>query len=307
MAILDTLITTAAGALFATVGVVVGGVVSRRAQDRQWLRDKGPAAYQDLLTQYARFAMVLKRAHADRNEWNYDWAEWSAALVSASLVAPSAVAAAIDNFGRNAINPFLAVAGDPSGHPLTEEEFRQANLGPAKAQLALVNAIRRSLGRDEELQVFIGGSFTRPEDWPEMALGALERLPVGGPGQPSDKTRSVVSIEPGVGSATAANTAAETGGRRLLGQTTLECRPSVRTATDYPGRCAYSYGSEGDGLLGRWKCSHLSRRSGPNAKASLPPEGAAAHRPSSKGTFYVDAPPREHHLSGGSRLRAAKS
>ena len=71
---------------------------------------------------------------------------------------------------RNAINPFLAVAGDPDGHPLTEEEFRRANLGPAKAQLALVNAIRRSLGRnEEELQVFIGGSFTRPEDWPEMA------------------------------------------------------------------------------------------------------------------------------------------
>jgi hypothetical protein len=75
------------------------------------------------------------------------------------------------NFGRAAVNPFLAVAGDPSGHPLTEEEFRRANLGPAKAQLELVNAIRRSLGKDQGvLQVFIGGSFTRPEDWPEMAL-----------------------------------------------------------------------------------------------------------------------------------------
>jgi hypothetical protein len=172
MALLDTLLTTAAGALFATVGVVIGGVVTRRAQDRQWLRDKELAAYQELLTQYARFAMELKRAHADP-EWrgkDYDWAKWSAALVSASLVAPSAVAAAIDNFGRNAINPFLAVAGDPVGHPLTEEEFRRANLGPAKAQLVLVNAIRRSLGRDEDaLQVFLGGSFIRPEDWPEMA------------------------------------------------------------------------------------------------------------------------------------------
>jgi hypothetical protein len=87
---------------------------------------------------------------------------------------PTAVAAAIDKFGRNAINPFLAVAGDPVGHRLTEEEFRRANLGPAKAQLALVNAIRRSLGRDEDaLQVFLGGSFIRPEDWPEMALGAI--------------------------------------------------------------------------------------------------------------------------------------
>ncbi len=34
--------------------------------------------------------------------------------------------------------------------------------------------------------------------------------------------------------------------RRLVdacsGQTTLECRPSVRTATDCPGRCVRSYG-----------------------------------------------------------------
>lgn len=88
MAVLDTLITTAAGALFATVGVIVGGVVTRRAQNRQWLRDKQLAAYEELLGQYARFAMELKRADADRRPKDYDWAEWSAALVSASLVAP---------------------------------------------------------------------------------------------------------------------------------------------------------------------------------------------------------------------------
>jgi hypothetical protein len=68
MALLETLVTTAAGALFAPVGVVVGGVVTRRAQDRQWLRDKELAAYQEPLTQHARFAMKLKRAHADA-EW----------------------------------------------------------------------------------------------------------------------------------------------------------------------------------------------------------------------------------------------
>jgi hypothetical protein len=40
MAVLDTLITTAAGALMARARVIVGGVVTRRAQDRQWLQDK---------------------------------------------------------------------------------------------------------------------------------------------------------------------------------------------------------------------------------------------------------------------------
>jgi hypothetical protein len=90
MAILDALVTTTAGALFATAGVIVGGVVTRKAQDRQWLRDKQLAAYDELLSQYARFTMELSRAHYDRRPKDYDWAEWSAALVSASLVAPKA-------------------------------------------------------------------------------------------------------------------------------------------------------------------------------------------------------------------------
>ena len=79
-----------------------------------------------------------------------------------------AVAEAIDNFG-SAIQPFLdAVAErDSVTDPVTEEEFARANQGPAKAQQALVNAIRRSMGKDlGELQVWIGGSLARPENWP---------------------------------------------------------------------------------------------------------------------------------------------
>jgi hypothetical protein len=170
MAILDPLVTTAAGALFATVGVVIGGFIARRAQDRQWLRDKQLAAYDELLGQYARFTMELKGAHYDRRPKDYDWAEWSAALVSASLVAPKAVAAAIDNFG-NAIDPFLAAVAerDSVKDPVTEEEFDRASQGPAKAQRALVNAIRRSMGKDlGELQVWMGGSLTRPETGHEL-------------------------------------------------------------------------------------------------------------------------------------------
>ena len=130
-------------------------------------RGKQLAAYEELLRQYARFFVELKRAHADRRPKDYDWAEWSAALVSASLVAPSDVAVAIDGFGR-AIDPFLAlVAGNTVEHPLTEEEFARASLEPAKAQLTLVNAIRRSRGKDQgPLPVWIGGSLANPEGWP---------------------------------------------------------------------------------------------------------------------------------------------
>ncbi len=112
--------------------------------------------------------MELKGAHYDRRPKDQDWAEWSAALVSSSLVAPKAVAAAIDNFAR-AIDPFLTAVADRNSvkDPLTEEEFARASQGPAKAQRALVNAIRRSMGKDlGELQVWIGGSLTRPENWP---------------------------------------------------------------------------------------------------------------------------------------------
>ncbi|MEU4097477.1 hypothetical protein [Streptomyces sp. NPDC026673] len=157
---LDTLVTTATGALSATVGVLVGGIVTRRAQDRQWLRDRQLAAYDELFTHYARFTMELRRAHSDRRGWDYDWGEWSAALMRVSLVAPTEVANEIDRFG-SAINSFLdqvARARDPLRDPVSPEEFEQARQAPAQAQVKLVNAIRRSLSNDENgLPFGIGG------------------------------------------------------------------------------------------------------------------------------------------------------
>lgn len=149
MAMWETLVTTAGGALSATVGVVAGAVLTRRAQDRHWLRDKQLAAYEALLREFSTFTMILKRAHADRRGWDYDWAVWSAALTSASLVAPARVAVRIHAFGRS-IRPFLDVAAvDSRTSPLTDEEFEASMEGPAAAQLALVNEIRRSLDRGQ--------------------------------------------------------------------------------------------------------------------------------------------------------------
>ncbi|NUR00219.1 MAG: hypothetical protein HOY79_27920 [Streptomyces sp.] len=157
---LDTLVTTAAGALSATVGVWVGGIVTRRAQDRQWLRDKQLVAYQELFSHYAKFTMELRRAHGDRRGWDYDWGEWNAVLMRVSLVAPPEVATEIDDFGR-AINSFLdqvARGRDPLRDPVSSEEFEQARRTPAEAQVKLVNAIRRSLSNDPNgLSFGIGG------------------------------------------------------------------------------------------------------------------------------------------------------
>jgi hypothetical protein len=162
MAVTEILLTTAGGALSATIGVMVGGMVTRRAQDRHWLRDKQLAAYQELLRHYATFAMVLKRAHWAKSGWDYDWAVWSAALTHASLVAPREVAEEIDRFGT-AIGVFLSKASvDTRTSPLSEAEFEEAMVGPAQAQMAFVNAVRRSLGRELGAIPFgIGGSLPK--------------------------------------------------------------------------------------------------------------------------------------------------
>jgi hypothetical protein len=158
--VLEALVTTAAGALSATFGVIVGGIMARRAQDRHWLRDQQLGVYQELFSHYAKFTMELRRAHGDQRGWDYDWGEWSAALIRSSLVAPADVAAEIDSWGQ-AINSFLdqvARSRDPRLSPLSPEEFDQAIRAPALAQIELVNAIRRSLSRDVEgLSFGIGG------------------------------------------------------------------------------------------------------------------------------------------------------
>jgi hypothetical protein len=87
MAILDPLVTTAAGALFATVGVVIGGVIARKAQDRQWLRDKQLAAYDELLgRRRIRPGCRRIRQLAPRNGWHR--------LRSAAVISSSAAPAA---------------------------------------------------------------------------------------------------------------------------------------------------------------------------------------------------------------------
>ncbi|XUL88714.1 hypothetical protein ACQ86D_20405 [Streptomyces galilaeus] len=169
MALLDTLLTTGVGALSATVGVVVGGIVTHRAQDRQWLRDKQLLAYQELISHYAKFTMTISRAHAGGTGWDYDWSEWSATLTRASLVAPATVAVEIDNFGK-AIDGFLNKvardpARDPTRDPLSQEEFAQASRAPAQAQVQLVNTMRRSLSRDQKaLPFWMGGSLAGGSD-----------------------------------------------------------------------------------------------------------------------------------------------
>jgi hypothetical protein len=158
-------LTTAGGALTAIIGVLVGGIMTRRAQDRHWLRDRQLAAYQDLFGHYARFMMTISRAHAGRIGWDYDWGAWSASLITASLLAPPAVARRIDEFGRG-IQVFLDAtsARNSITDPASRSELVRAAAPAAAAQLELVNAIRASLGRRGALSEPLGGALGRDPD-----------------------------------------------------------------------------------------------------------------------------------------------
>jgi len=74
------IVTTVGGALSATLGVLVGGVVTRRVQERHWLRDKQLHAYEELFAQYSRFMMALRQAHLARTPVQVDWGAWSVYL-----------------------------------------------------------------------------------------------------------------------------------------------------------------------------------------------------------------------------------
>jgi hypothetical protein len=154
------IVTTFGGALSATLGVLVGGIVTRRVQERHWLRNKQLRAYEELFRQYSTFMMTLRRAHLDRHPADVDWAAWSVSLTSASLVAPVAVAKAIDAFGE-AIAVFLdkVASRDPVTSPADDQAMFEASRPAAAAHLALLNAIRRSLGSLGEVPFYLGGTL----------------------------------------------------------------------------------------------------------------------------------------------------
>jgi hypothetical protein len=124
------------------------------------------SAYEELFSQYARFMMTLRRAHAGRTPADVDWAAWSGSLTSASRVAPAEVARAIDGFGRAIQVPLDALADrDPVRNPIDLDESGKAAMPAAKAHLPLLNTIRNSLGRSlGEVSFILGGSLASEEE-----------------------------------------------------------------------------------------------------------------------------------------------
>ncbi len=59
----DVLASTTGAVVATVVGVVVGGVVSRRGQDRHWLRDTQTEAYAAVLREYTRIEFDLRAGY----------------------------------------------------------------------------------------------------------------------------------------------------------------------------------------------------------------------------------------------------
>ena len=107
--------------------------VSRRSQDRHWLRDRR-ATYAAVLRVYTRIEFDLRSACYQDKRTRIDWAPWGAALASLSLVASEEVAAATSRF-TEAMREFKTF--DLGGKRTKDEGLQLAAQVLAQAQMGL--------------------------------------------------------------------------------------------------------------------------------------------------------------------------
>lgn len=151
----DVLASTTGAVAATVVGVVVGGVVSRRGQDRHWLRDTQTEAYAAVLREYTRIEFDLRAGYHHGSHAAPDWARWGAALATLSLVASPEVAAAAEGLS-SALRRF-EIAVTAAQRP-TSDELAVFSGQVARAQMAFVNAARRALdGGQRPLDTQLGG------------------------------------------------------------------------------------------------------------------------------------------------------
>jgi hypothetical protein len=155
-----------AGAATTLLGVVVGGVLGRRTQERHWLKDTRAASCAAVLREYTRAEFDIRLAYLGKRAPVVDWAPWGAALAGLSLVADDEVVAAAERLSGalQRLDAFVH-AGE-----LDEGEWRDVQRAVVEAQMAFVNAARRSLDPSQaELRVRVGGPLI------------TDSSPVGGP------------------------------------------------------------------------------------------------------------------------------
>ncbi|WP_431040502.1 hypothetical protein ACQUSR_00385 [Streptomyces sp. P1-3] len=162
MAVPWELVISSAGGVAATVvGVVAGGVVGRRGQNQQWIRDNRTAAYAAFLQAFATLEMELREAFLEDGPHTADWVPWHSALTMISLVAPREVAAAASEL-TGAVGRFAELV---DSSPKTREDLQGIHTALVEGQMRFVNAARASLdGSQLPLNWQLGG----PPPWHEI-------------------------------------------------------------------------------------------------------------------------------------------
>ncbi|MEU1037296.1 hypothetical protein [Streptomyces sp. NPDC005907] len=158
------LISTAGGVAATVVGVVAGGIVGRRSENRKWLQETQTSAYERFLQAFGAVEMELREAFLERRRPAVAWGPFNAAIQSLSLVAnPEAAAAALQLC--DVIEDFTILFHDRQ--PADLEELRPIHTALEQGHLKFVNAARRSLHPSQErLAQALGG----PSPWRGVAF-----------------------------------------------------------------------------------------------------------------------------------------
>jgi hypothetical protein len=153
-------VSTFGGVLTTLLGVGVGALLSRRAQERQWLKDAKAQAYAGVLRAYTRIEFDLRGAHLKKHSvLQVDWAPWGGALAALSLVADEDVVAAANRLAEvlNAMDVFVHRGEEQA------EGWRELQAELIAAQMGFVNTARRSLDRLQPVvRTRIGGPLIEP-------------------------------------------------------------------------------------------------------------------------------------------------
>ena len=168
----DAAVSTAIGATATIAGVVAGGMISRRGEDRRWLRDTQMGAYAAVLREYTRIEFELRSAYHRNMQPSIDWAPWGAALASLSLVATHDVGSATSALSE-AMRSFeqFVLGGKRSG----DEDLQAVTRIVASAQMTFVDTARRSLERSQHpLPWQLGGPPAPVREFDAMAQQEAE-------------------------------------------------------------------------------------------------------------------------------------
>ncbi|MEU4844998.1 hypothetical protein [Streptomyces gilvosporeus] len=141
------------------MGVVAGGVVGRRSQNRQWLQQSRTAAYEKFLQAFGAVEMELRGAYVDRRVPAIDWEPFNAALQSMSLVASEGAMTAADQI-CDLIEEFTILFH--GRQPSDLDELRPIHAGLHEAHVRFVNAARRSL---DPSQGYLVRALGGPSPW----------------------------------------------------------------------------------------------------------------------------------------------